>query len=86
MSTAHPKPSLDVAEPASKRARTSAQQEEQKGSAAENAVAAAPAFVHPADWPKEGPINLATADLPHDSADTEVRRLTDDSGKLARSL
>jgi len=27
--------------------------------------------VHPADWPKAGPIHLPTADLPHDSADTE---------------
>lgn len=28
-------------------------------------------FVVPSDWPPPGPIDLATADLPHDSADTE---------------
>lgn len=37
-----------------------------------SAAADAQAFICPADWPKPGPIDLATADLPHDSSDTEV--------------
>ena len=35
------------------------------------AAAAAAAYVCPSDWPPAGAIDLRTADLPHDSADTE---------------
>jgi hypothetical protein len=66
---AHPKP-VQEEEPASKRAKGAAGTAVAASSTA--AAAAAAAFVHPDDWPKAGPINLPVADLPHDSADTEV--------------
>lgn len=61
MSTVHEKPTAEA--PNSKRAKLA--------SASTAAAAAAANFVAPADWPAAGPINLDTADLPHDSADTE---------------
>jgi predicted secreted hydrolase len=57
----HAKPS--VAEPSSKRAKVDA--------AASSSDSAAAPFVNPSDWPAAGAIDLASADLPHDSADTE---------------
>ena len=73
--SSHAKPPV-VAEPNSKRARTENGSDASSSSSAaaassSSAAAAAAPFVNPSDWPPAGPIDLSTADLPHDSADTE---------------
>lgn len=65
--SSHPKPTQDDV-PDSKRVKLSNGSDSTPHARAD---AASAIFVAPSDWPPPGPIDLAKADLPHDSADTE---------------
>jgi hypothetical protein len=82
MSSAAPrtKPAAD-AEPSSKRVKTGQishaaprMDDYDEGEQKSGLSHSSKPFVPPSDWPADGPINLRAADLPHDSADTEVNK------------